>query len=189
VSAVSELAFEPTPIAGVQVVRRTRRADARGFLARLFSVDAFAQAGAPFAVAQVNHTCTRVVGAVRGLHYQRAPHADTKLVTCVRGAVFDVAVDLRRGSATFLRWFGLRLDAADDAALLIPAGCAHGFQVLDADAELIYLHTAAYTPLAEGAVHPQDPRVAVAWPQPIALLSERDASHPPLAADFEGLVA
>lgn len=186
---MTDLAFDPTPIAGLQVVRRTRRADARGFLARLFSVDALAQAGAPFAVAQVNHTCTNVVGAVRGLHFQHPPHADTKLVTCVRGAVFDVAVDLRRGSATFLHWFGLRLAGDDDAALLIPAGCAHGFQVLDADAELIYLHTAAYAPQSEGALHPQEPRVGVAWPLPIALLSERDAAHPPLGADFEGVDA
>jgi dTDP-4-dehydrorhamnose 3,5-epimerase len=186
---VSELVFEATAIAGVQVVRRTRRTDARGFLARLFSADTFAQAGTPFTVAQVNHTCTRVVGAVRGLHYQCAPHADTKLVTCVRGAVHDVAVDLRRGSATFLQAIGVRLAADADTALLIPAGCAHGFQVLDADAELIYLHTAAYAPQTEGGVHPLEPRVGITWPRPITLLSERDAAHPPLAADFAGLAA
>jgi dTDP-4-dehydrorhamnose 3,5-epimerase len=184
---MSDLVFEPTPIAGVLRVRRTRRVDARGFLSRLYGADAFRAAGADFPIAQVNHTRTAAPGTVRGMHYQHAPHAETKLVTCVRGAIHDVALDLRRGSRTFLRWFALELRAEADDALLIPPGCAHGFQTLAPDSEIVYLHSAGYAPQSEGAVHVLDPRAAIAWPRPVEGLSERDRAHPWLAADFDGI--
>ena len=181
------LLLEPTALAGVLRVSRRRREDERGFLARLYCRDTFAAHGAAFQVAQVNHTLTRRPGTVRGLHFQHPPHAESKLVTCVRGRVFDVAVDLRRGSPTFLRWHGAELSAEAGTALLVPPGCAHGFQCLEPDSELVYLHSAPWVAAAEGAAHPLDPRLAIAWPLPPAGLSARDAGHPLLDDTFEGI--
>ena len=110
-----------------------------------------------------------------------------KLVTCLRGAVWDVAVDLRTGSPTFLAWHGETLSAENHRALLIPPGFAHGFQTLTDEAELLYCHSAAYSPGAEGALNLLDPRLAIDWPRPIGEISERDRDHPRLSADFEGL--
>jgi len=129
------------------------------------------------------------VGAVRGMHYQNAPHAEMKIVRCLRGRVFDVAIDLRRGSPTFLRWTSCELAPASRRALLVPEGCAHGFQVLEPDSELLYLHTACYERSAEGGVRFDDPRVGIAWPLAPVDLSERDRSHPLLAPDFTGIAA
>jgi dTDP-4-dehydrorhamnose 3,5-epimerase len=126
---------------------------------------------------------------VRGLHYQRAPYAEMKLVSCTRGAVWDVAVDLRAGSPTFLRWHAERLSADEGTALLVPEGCAHGFQALVDDVELVYCHSAAYVLEAEGGLHAQDPRLAIDWPLPVEGLSARDASHPPIGGDFRGVDA
>ena len=121
------------------------------------------------------------------MHFQYPPHAETKIVSCLRGEVWDVALDLRRGSQTFLRWHAQRLSADEGTALLIPPGCAHGFQTLSDDAELLYCHSAAYTAAAEGGVHPNDPRVAVAWPLAITALSERDAAFAALPDDYPGV--
>jgi dTDP-4-dehydrorhamnose 3,5-epimerase len=112
-----------------------------------------------------------------------------KIVSCLRGAVFDVAVDLRRGSSTFLQWHAEVLDAEHRRSLLIPEGCAHGYQALADDCELVYFHTAAYDPAAEAGVHPLDPRVGIDWPRPVGHLSERDASFAHLTAAFEGVDA
>ena len=110
-----------------------------------------------------------------------------KLVSCIRGEVWDVAVDLRRGAPTFLKWFGTILSPDNGRALLIPEGFAHGFQTLAADCELIYCHSCAYHAASESAVHPEDPRVAIAWPRPIAEMSPRDRAHPMLLPDFQGI--
>ncbi len=176
-----------TPLRDLKVVERSRVGDARGYLSRLFCADELASAGWSGRVAQVNHTLTRREGTVRGLHFQHPPDAELKLVSCLRGEVWDVAVDLRRGSATFLQWFGRHLTGDNGQALLIPQGFAHGFQTLCDDCELIYLHSEAYAPHSEAAVHPQDPRVAIRWPRAISDMSMRDRSHPWLAADFEGI--
>lgn len=176
-----------TPLQALKIVERSRVEDDRGFLSRLFCADELAGAGWSGRVAQVNHTLTRREGTVRGLHFQQPPHAELKLVSCLRGEIWDVAVDLRRGSATFLKWFALRLSAGNGQALLIPHGFAHGFQTLCDDCELIYLHSEAYAPHSEAAVHPQDPRVAVRWPREIMDMSARDRSHPWLADEYEGI--
>lgn len=110
-----------------------------------------------------------------------------KLIRCIAGSVFDVVLDLRRGSPTFLQWRAVELAAGDDRAILIPEGCAHGFQALSADASLLYLHTAAYAPATEGGVRHDDPRAAIAWPLPPKNLSPRDRQHPLLASDFDGI--
>jgi dTDP-4-dehydrorhamnose 3,5-epimerase len=161
--------------------------DARGSFSRLFEAEVLAAAGWRGAVAQVNLSRSARRGTVRGLHFQRVPHADRKLVMCVRGAVFDVAVDLRRGSPTFGRWHGEELVAESGGGLMLPEGFAHGFQALTDDAELVYCHSAAYVPDAEGGVHPLDATLRIDWPLPPVHLSRRDESLPGLGAASEGI--
>jgi dTDP-4-dehydrorhamnose 3,5-epimerase len=178
-----------TPIAGLRIVERAPRADERGFLARLFCADELQAAGWNKPIAQINQTMTRRMGAVRGLHFQFLPHAEMKLVSCIRGEVWDVALDLRQGSPTFLKWFGVNLSAENFRALLIPEGFAHGFQALAEGCELIYFHTCAYHAASEGGINPEDPRVAIRWPREIAEMSPRDRGHPMLSPAFQGISA
>jgi dTDP-4-dehydrorhamnose 3,5-epimerase len=177
-----------TPLAGLKSVQRQRLGDARGFLSRLFCADELRAAGWDAPIAQINHTHTARRGTVRGLHFQHPPHAEIKLVSCLRGEVLDVAVDLRAGSPTFLQWHAQRLSADNGCALLIPRGFAHGFQTLCDDVELIYCHSAAYAADAEGGLHPLDPRLALPWPLPVAELSARDQRHPPIDDSFKGVL-
>lgn len=184
---MSRFSIAELPLAGLRRVEREKRGDSRGFLSRLFCADELAAAGWRKPVAQINHTATTRRGAVRGLHFQAPPHAEMKLVTCLRGVVWDVAVDLRRDSPTFLSWHAEELSPDNRAALLIPEGFAHGFQTLTDDCELLYLHSVPYAPAAEGGVNPRDPAVEVSWPLPIAELSPRDEAHPMLTGAFTGL--
>ena len=177
-----------TPIADLKVVERRPISDTRGFLARLFCAETLRDAGWGKPIAQVNHTLTSCEGALRGMHYQHPPHAEMKLVSCVRGEVFDVAVDLRAGSPTFLHWFGERLSRDNGRAMLIPEGFAHGFQTLTPDCELVYLHSCPHTPGSEGAVNAQDPRIGISWPRAIAERSVRDREHPMLTPEFQGIL-
>lgn len=179
--------FHPTPLAGLVVIERMPIADERGALERLFCANEFAVEKIPLSIVQANCTVTTRKGTVRGMHFQHPPHAETKLVSCLAGKVFDVAIDLRRGSPTFLRWHGEELSAGNYKSLLIPAGFAHGLQTLEDQCELLYFHSAAYAADAEGGIHPCEPRIGVAWPLPIAELSARDRGHPALADDFKGL--
>jgi dTDP-4-dehydrorhamnose 3,5-epimerase len=174
-----------TSLQQVQVVERKRIADQRGFFSRVFCAEDLAAAGWLKPIAQVNHALTRQRGTVRGLHFQRAPRAEMKLVTCIRGAVFDVAVDVRATSETYLRWHGEELSAENGRALLIPEGHAHGFQALTDDVELLYLHSEAYSAPDEGGLNPTDAKIAISWPLPVSLLSERDAALPMTTA-FRG---
>lgn len=178
-----------TAIDGVHILESEPVRDSRGSFSRLYCERELDAVIGRRQVVQINHSLTRAVGAVRGLHYQRAPHAEMKVVRCLRGRVFDVAVDLRHGSPTFLRWVSCELSPTSGRAFVIPEGCAHGFQVLEPDSELLYLHTAYYTREAEGAVRYDDPRVAVAWPLAPIDLSERDRSHALLGPDFAGIRA
>lgn len=187
--AVSASRFErqATPLSGLVQLTRRRLGDERGFLSRLFCATELADAGWSAPVQQVNHTHTRRRGTVRGLHFQRPPMAEAKLVSCLRGAVLDVAVDLREGSPTFLQWHAATLSADNGRALLIPEGFAHGFQTLVDDVEMLYCHSAAYCAAAEGGLHPLDERLGIAWPLPVAELSQRDDAHRRIGADFEGV--
>lgn len=161
--------------------------DDRGQFARLFDRDLLASVHGDRPIMQVNHSVTRKVGALRGMHFQKAPCLEAKWVRCIRGRVFDVAVDLRRGSTTFLQYAAVELSAEAANMFFIPEGCAHGFQVIEADSELLYLHTSAYCPETEGGVRWDDPLLAIEWPLPPTDLSIRDMSHPLLDEDFEGL--
>ncbi len=184
---MSRFTIIETGVTGLRIVERQRLGDERGFLARLFCAEELAPAGWDKPIAQINHTWTRTRGTVRGLHFQRPPHAEMKLVTCLRGAVWDVGLDLRAGSPTFLHWGAVELSADNGRALLIPEGFAHGFQALTDDCELLYLHSAPYAAQAEAGLSATDPALGIGWPLPIALRSERDLRHPGLTPEFTGL--
>ena len=175
------------PFTGLKRIERLHLGDTRGFLSRLFCAEEFATAGWQKPIAQINHTRTAQRGALRGMHYQMPPHAEMKLVSCIRGEVWDVAVDLRANSPTFLQWYAEIISAENGHSLLIPEGCAHGFQALTDDCELLYLHTAAYAPQAEGGLRFDDPRIGIAWPLQNTELSARDQAHPLLTAHFIGI--
>jgi dTDP-4-dehydrorhamnose 3,5-epimerase len=169
------------------LIERPRHADVRGFFSRLFCAEELAMCGFDAAVAQVNQSFTRRKGSVRGMHFQHPPHGEVKFVSCLRGEAFDVAVDLRKGSPTFLRWHAERLSESNALSLLIPRGFAHGFQTLSDDCELLYVHSMPYATDAEGGLNPSDATVGIRWPLPFADISERDATRPAMVAGFAGL--
>lgn len=177
----------PTPLTGLVVVQRKRLEDLRGFFSRLFCAEELSAVGFALPIAQINQTLTRQRGAVRGLHFQHPPHAEDKFVSCLRGEIFDVAVDLRRGSPTFLRWHAEILSAQNSRSLFIPQGFAHGFQALTDDCELIYLHSRPYAPQAEGALNVNDPALNIAWPLEFTDISQRDSAHPHITDEFNGI--
>lgn len=176
----------PLAIPGAYAITLTKRGDARGHFARTFCTEIFAQHGLATAWAQMNLSRTAATGAVRGMHFQRGEHAEAKLIRCTNGRAFDVLVDLRANSETYGTWAAVTLDADTQNAVYIPEGCAHGFQTLAPDTELHYCHSRAYAPTAEGGISPTDPDLAIDWPLPIALLSERDIALPALK-DFDAL--
>lgn len=179
---MTRFTLTPTEIAGVTRVERHPVGDDRGSLARIY--DAAEPGLLPCPPAQINHTRTRLAGTIRGLHLQRPPVPEAKLIQCLRGRVFDVAVDLRAGSPTYGAWTAVELTEDNGLALLIPEGCAHGLQTLTDDCELLYLHSAPYTPEAEDGVHHASPAIGIRWPLPAAVLSARDAGLAPLGPDF-----
>ena len=185
---MSRFTILDTPLMHLKVVQHQEICDSRGFLARLFCAEELFAAGWRKPVAQINQTGTQTRGAIRGMHYQRSPHAEIKLVTCLRGSIWDVAVDIRFGSPTFLQWHAEELSATNHRALLIPEGFAHGFQALSDDVELIYLHSAAYTKESEGGLNPKDAKLSIAWPLAITELSAKDAQRAALDQQFEGLM-
>ena len=180
--------IQSTRFEGLCVIQRTAVGDDRGFLSRLFCSNELAAAGWTWPISQINHTATATSGTVRGMHFQLPPKAEAKLVSCIRGAVWDVAVDLRKDSPTFLQWHAEELSATNLRALLIPPGFAHGFQTLLPDSELVYLHSEAYDSDLERGLNPQDPILAIPWPLDISNLSPRDLGHPMIGADFSGVV-
>jgi dTDP-4-dehydrorhamnose 3,5-epimerase len=184
---MSDLELTALPLEGLFILHHRVREDERGRFARIFCQGSLERAGLAIDLRQINHSRTHQVGAVRGLHFQYPPFAETKIISCLRGAVWDVAVDLRWGSKTFLRWHAERLGADDGRALLLPPGFAHGFQVLEPDTELLYLHDVDYAPDKEGGLCPTDPRLQIPWPLPITQLSPRDSAHPLLLPSFEGI--
>ena len=170
--------FAETEIAGVVLVEIEPVSDARGTFARLHCPDDFAAAGHPFEPAQTSLSRNPQIGTLRGLHHRSAPHAETKLVRCVRGRVFDVAVDLRAGSPTHRRWTAAELSAENARALLIPPGVAHGFLTLEPNADVLYQIAPRFELGHEDGVRWNDSAFAIAWPFPPAILSERDAAYP-----------
>lgn len=176
-----------TPLQGLKLVQRKRIGDERGFLSRLYCSAELAEAGFTDPIVQINQTLTVRAGALRGMHFQHPPHAEDKFVSVLHGEVFDVAVDLRAGSPTFLRWHGECLSGENARSLFIPKGFAHGFQALTEDCELLYLHTASYRGPAEGGLNPFDPKLAIEWPLEVTDMSARDRGHALLDNSFSGI--
>jgi len=184
---MSRFVIKQTPIAGLQVIQRQPRGDERGYLERMFCSEELQSFIEARQLTQINHTRTAKTGTVRGMHFQYPPHAERKLVSCLRGEVFDVAIDLREASPTFLKWHAEILSEENHKTFAIPEGFAHGFQTLSDDCELLYFHTAAYQPTAEAGLNALDDRLSIKWPLPISERSARDLQHPALADDFAGM--
>lgn len=177
-----------TGIAGVAVLESTRRSDERGSFMRMFCNQTLREAGlGDFAAVQINHSVTVQRGTLRGLHYQNEFAPEGKIVRCLKGHILDVAVDLRAGSPTYLQHVAVELSADNNRALYIAPGCAHGFQSLSDDCEMVYLHSAAYTPAHEAGIRYNDLALAIHWPLPVTVLSERDASLPVISKEFRGV--
>ena len=172
----------PAYISGVFDLHAYYHQDDRGAFLNAFrsNESSFLSAWSDRSVSQVNLSRTELIGTVRGLHLQRSPFAEAKIVRCIRGRVWDVAVDLRPGSATWGQWYSAELSPSAGNALLIPEGCAHGFQVLESGSELLYIHSGAWVPEADIGVHCCDPKLAITWPYPPTGLSLRDQALPSL---------
>lgn len=167
-----------TTIDGVTRVELERYGDERGFFARTFCAREFEAAGLRPTVAQANLAYSRLAGTLRGLHYQRPPAAEAKLIRCTRGRVFDVAVDIRPDSATYLAHVGVVLDPEERCALYVPEGCAHGYLTLADDSEVSYLVSEFYAPNAEAGLRWDDPLLAIDWPAEVRVVSEKDSGWP-----------
>lgn len=172
--------IEHTALEGVLLLTPRRFGDHRGFFAETYSARVLAEAGVETVFVQDNHSLSEVQGTVRGLHFQAPPHAQAKLVRCGRGALFDVAVDIRRGSPTYGHWVGYELSFDNGRQLLVPAGFAHGFMTLTAGTEIVYKCSDFYAPESEGALRWDDPQVGIAWPggPEAPVLSGKDAEAP-----------
>jgi len=180
--------FTETPMARLFKIERKSIADSRGFFSRFFCAEEFKEIGFTKSIVQMNHTLTKQKGAVRGMHYQRPPYAEAKVITCVRGKIFDVVIDIRHNSKTYLKWYAEILSAKNEISLYIPEGFAHGFQALTDNCELIYLHTATYEPSAEGVINVLDSKVAIDWPGKITEISDRDNNAPMIDNKFESVI-
>jgi dTDP-4-dehydrorhamnose 3,5-epimerase len=173
--------FTATPLAGAWLVELEPIADERGWFARSFDADEFAARGMEAAIEQCNASFNARAGTLRGMHYQREPHGEPKLVRCVRGAIFDVCVDLQPDSETYCRWYGAELTADNGRMLFIPVGMAHGFQTLVDGSEVLYQMGARYAPESAAGVRWDDPAFGIDWPpapEGGRLVSERDRSYP-----------
>jgi dTDP-4-dehydrorhamnose 3,5-epimerase len=173
--------FARTGIDGVWVLDVERFEDERGFFARTWDTAEFGKHGLSSRLVQCSISFNRVRGTLRGLHYQAAPHVEAKLVRCVAGAIFDVAVDLRPDSSTLCQWVGVELSAANRTALYVPEGCAHGFLTLTDGAEVAYQMSEFHAPEAARGVRWDDPAFGIIWPVDVVVMNERDASYPDFA--------
>lgn len=179
--------FMDTPIKDLKVVERKLIEDSRGYFSRFFCKNEFNQVGLKNNITQINHSYSKYRGTVRGMHFQLPPHAESKFVSCIHGSIFDIAVDLRKNSPTFLNWYGEVLSEANHRSLFIPEGFAHGFQALTDDCELLYLVSANYEPTAEKAINAMDPLISINWPLHITEMSEKDRDYPMVSPYFKGI--
>lgn len=179
--------FEATSFEGLFVLNAEYSCDPRGSFARLYCQDELSVLYPEIEIKQINHSINRESGTLRGLHFQYPPFAEIKIVRCIKGAVYDVAVDIRRNSPTFLKYFATELSQMNGKAICIPQGFAHGFQILEPDSELLYLHSNIYETGSEGGVNYRDPKLAIEWPLPELNVSERDLNHAFLDDSFGGV--
>lgn len=179
--------FEETRLPGCFVLTLEPYSDERGWFARTFCKKEFEAIGHHSEWVQMNHSFTIGKGTIRGLHFQLPPHKEVKLVRCIAGAVSDVVVDIRENSPTFLQWTAVELSATNKKMIYIPEGFAHGFQSQEENSELIYHHTAFYTPGVEGGLRFDDPILNIPWPAPVSSISARDKAHPLIDEHFKGI--
>ena len=177
-----------TIINGLSVVRFDSQVDLRGSFSRLFCAHKLKSILGDHKILQINRSVTSKVGSIRGLHFQYPPDAEMKLVRCLNGKIWDVAVDLRLNSPSYLKWCAEELSSDNSKMMIIPEGFAHGFQVLEPDSELLYLHTAYYKPKSEKCIRYDDPALGIAWPLPVSDISKRDFNLTHLDSSFKGIV-
>lgn len=181
------MTFTPAPLMGSYIVDLSAFVDERGWFARYYCKKEFSEIGFDKEWVQMNHSVNYQKGTVRGMHYQLKPYREIKMVRCIAGKVFDVIIDIRENSSTFLNWFGLELSAENKKMIFIPEGFAHGFQCLDNNCELLYHHSEYYQPGAEAGIRYNDPIVKINWPLPVTVISERDSNHLLLDEKFNGV--
>jgi len=179
--------FSETYIKGLYVIEPKHFRDERGSFFRTFCKSEYESIGLEKEFVQINQSINHKKYTFRGFHYQIAPHEDCKLIKCVRGKVIDIIIDVRKSSSTFLKHFSIELTAANNKMVYVPEGMAHGFLTLEDDSQLLYNHTAFYTPGFEGELNIKDPRIDVKLPYPIKIISKKDLKIPFLASDFEGI--
>lgn len=181
--------IEPAPLEGAATIELDLRGDERGFFARMYCEKEFAVAGLETRFVQANNSSNAQRGTLRGLHYQLPPDTEVKLVRCIRGALWDVIVDVRPGSPSFGRWFGAELTAQNRRMMYVPRGFAHGFITLTDDSELIYFVSDFYEPKQERGLRWNDPKIAIDWPIAPSVISEKDANWPDFESDWHGVEA
>jgi dTDP-4-dehydrorhamnose 3,5-epimerase len=179
------LLFTHGPVQGAFVINPERRVDERGYFARLWCVDELQAEGLLARIAQINTGVSLRKGTLRGMHFQTAPHQEVKVVRCMRGAVFDVVIDLRPDSSTYGNWMGVELTAENIKLMYVPEGCAHGYQTLADDTELIYLTSAPYSQGSANGVRFDDPSFAIKWPAPVTAISNQDKTWPDYNVRFK----
>lgn len=179
--------FKTTDLEGAFIVELEPFQDDRGLFARTFCKEEFEKIGQKIEFVQINHSRNTNKGTLRGMHYQKAPHTEAKLVRCISGAVIDVIVDIRKNSPTYLKHVSVELSAQNMRMIFIPEGFAHGFQTLEDQTELIYHHTAFYSPHAEAGLRFDDPKLNITWPLTPSTMSKKDAAYPLIDASFKGI--
>ena len=176
-----------TQIAGLKIIQSELFQDNRGLFSRFFCAKELELVLNERKIAQINYSKTNNLGAIRGMHYQNKPHSEMKIIRCLKGRVYDVAIDLRKNSLTFLKWHSVELTPENNLAYVIPEGFAHGFQVLEEGSQLLYLHTAFYSPDLEGAIRFDDPKINISWPINPTDLSDKDRNHSYINDQFKGI--
>lgn len=185
---MSRFDFEKTPLKDCFVITPKPIKDERGYFERYFCARDFREIGFEKNIAQINHSLTKIKGTIRGMHFQLPPFCETKIVRCLKGEIYDVALDLRRNSPTFLQYFGVNLSEENGKYLLIPDGFAHGFQAISDDVEIVYLCSEFFDAKSDSVINPLDPKVAIKWQLSPTNLSQKDANAPFLSDDFSGIV-
>lgn len=179
--------FSKTKLNGLYVIKLEPFQDERGKFFRVYCENELNDIGHNKRIVQINQSLTKKKGTIRGMHFQYPPKAEIKMVRCLKGSVFDIAIDLRRNSPTFLKWHSEILSEDNMMILYIPEGFAHGFQTLENDSELLYLHTEFYSPSHEGGINYNDPKINIKWPLEITDISERDKSFKIISENFQGI--
>lgn len=179
--------FIETHLSGVFTIKLDFLTDDRGFFARTFCKKEFSNFGFNVEFVQFNHSFNLAKGTIRGMHYQKPPFAETKLIRCVQGSVYDVAIDLRKDSPTYLQYFGTELSSSNINSIIIPEGFAHGFQTLEDNTSLIYHHSNYYTPNTEEGIRYDDPKINIQWQLPPVNISQRDLTHPFISTNFQAI--